>query len=96
MSRKAIGLTLIGLASLILAVLLMQRAFFPHILGPITLMVIGTVVLATKNREGKSTMNNKRIALVLGVIAAVFIIGILLNQFLPSVTQQVINMHTGN
>jgi hypothetical protein len=56
MIRKTIGTILIALASVLFIILLTGgRLIFPHILGPITLALIGAILLTLKEKGHNPT-----------------------------------------
>lgn len=93
MLKTIAGIFLIIAGCLLLVMILFSGALFPHILGPITLLFIGTILLALKWRGDKS--DKKRIILVIVLIAVVVLIGILLKVYVPSLMQTIIDMHHG-
>lgn len=55
MTRKIIGTILVAAAGVLAIVLLINaRLIFPHILGPLTLAIIGVILLAHRGKNDTS------------------------------------------
>ena len=96
MVKKTIGIILIIVGVIIMIVLLSQGMVFPHILGPLTLAVIGIILLTLKQKKvTMDPMNKKRILLIVTVLAIIILIGILIGMFGPDLMKRIMDMHRG-
>jgi vacuolar-type H+-ATPase subunit I/STV1 len=94
--KKIIAGIMIAVGLIGLCVLIVNGMLLPHILGPITLSVIGVLLLITgkaNEQDQGDQMLYKRISLLVVAAAVLIVIVVAIGMFGPALMKSVLDMH---